>query len=56
MDIYVNGFLKRTYTFDSLPKQNYRKVWINRNGDLKVTFHHLYITDMHLTILMFKIL
>ena len=31
MDIYVNGFLKLTHTFDSLPKQNYRNVYINRN-------------------------
>lgn len=31
MDIYINGFLKRTYTFDSLPKQNYRNIYINRN-------------------------
>lgn len=30
MEIYVNGFLKRSYTFDSLPKQNYRNVYINR--------------------------
>lgn len=41
MDIYVNGFLKRTYTFDSLPKQNYRKVWINRNGGFKGYFSSL---------------
>lgn len=31
MDIYVNGFLKLTYQFESLPKQNYRNVYINRN-------------------------
>ena len=31
MDIYVNGFLKRTYTFDSLPKQNYRNVYVNKD-------------------------
>lgn len=31
MDIYINGFLKRTYTFDSLPKQNYRNVYINND-------------------------
>lgn len=30
MDVYINGFLKRTYTFDSLPKQNYRNVYINK--------------------------
>ena len=29
IDIYVNGFLKRTHTFDSIPKQNYRNVYIN---------------------------
>ena len=38
MDIYINGFLKRTYTFDSLPKQNYRSVWINRYGGFKGYF------------------
>ena len=31
MDVYVNGFLKLTHEFDSLPKQNYRNVYINRN-------------------------
>jgi hypothetical protein len=30
MDVYVNGFLKLTHEFDSLPKQNYRNVYINR--------------------------
>lgn len=31
MDVYINGFLKRTYTFDSLPKQNYRNIYINKD-------------------------
>ena len=32
MDVYINGFLKHTHTFDSLPKQNYRNIYINRNN------------------------
>ena len=31
MDVYINGFMKLSHTFDSLPKQNYRNVYINRN-------------------------
>jgi hypothetical protein len=31
IDIYINGFLKKTYTFDSIPRQNYRNIYINQN-------------------------
>jgi hypothetical protein len=49
MDVYVNGFLKSTYTFKSLPKQNYRNVYINRNkgfnGYLSNLTYYRYAVD-----------
>lgn len=41
MDVYINGFLKRTHTFDSLPKQNYRNIYINQDKGFSGYFSSL---------------
>ena len=32
MDIYINGFLKKRVTFDSIPRQNFGDLWVNTRG------------------------
>ena len=32
MDIYINGFLKKRVVFDSIPRQNFGDLWVNKNG------------------------
>lgn len=42
MDVYVNGLIAKTVTFDSLPKQNYGDIYVGSNGGFTGNISNLY--------------
>ena len=49
MDIFINGEVALRHVFDSVPKQNYGKVYINMNGGFSGSMSDLWYHDYALS-------
>lgn len=49
MDVYVNGMIAKTVTFESLPKQNYGDVYVGSNGGFSGNLSNLIYYNRSLT-------